>query len=66
MVICHCEYVNDRTIGEVAADGASTVGELTVDDITERCGAGGRCGGCRDSIEQLLQAMRARLDLVAS
>lgn len=65
MVICHCEYVNDRTIGEIAAEGAERVDELTVDHITDRCGAGGRCGGCRDSIEQLLRSMRSRLGLVA-
>ena len=65
MVICQCEYVNDRTISEIATDGVSSVDELTVDDVTDRCGAGGQCGGCRDSIEQLLRAMRARLEPVA-
>lgn len=51
MVVCHCELVNDRTISEIAAGAVSTV-----DEITERCGAGGQCGGCIDSIERLLAA----------
>ncbi len=57
MVICHCQFVNDRTINQIAAGGAS-VHDLTVDEVTAQCGAGGRCGGCRDSIEQLLQLIR--------
>lgn len=62
MVICHCEFVNDRTINEIAeATGGVAAHELTVDDVTDRCGAGGQCGGCRDSIEQILQSMRNRL-----
>jgi bacterioferritin-associated ferredoxin len=51
MVVCHCERVNDRTIRKLIRDR-----EVTVDDVIASCGAGGRCGGCRASIEQLLEA----------
>lgn len=53
MVVCHCEYVNDRIIADLAA-GA----DVTVDDVAELCGAGGRCGGCREAIEQVLAVAR--------
>jgi bacterioferritin-associated ferredoxin len=56
MVVCHCELVNDRTINEILS-GAVT----TVEEVTERCGAGGRCGGCHDSIERLLVASETRV-----
>ena len=51
MVVCHCERVNDRTIRKLIRDA-----EITVDEVIARCGAGGRCGGCRDSIEKLIDA----------
>ena len=51
MVVCHCERVNDRTIRKLIRDA-----EITIDDVIAQCGAGGRCGGCRASIEQLLDA----------
>lgn len=49
MVVCHCEVVNDRTINEIVTGQV-----MTVDEVTERCGAGGQCGGCIESIERLL------------
>lgn len=49
MVVCHCERVNDRTIRKLIRDA-----QITIDDVIAQCGAGGRCGGCRASIEQLL------------
>jgi len=51
MVVCHCERVNDRTIRTLIADRG-----VTIDDVIAECGAGGRCGGCRGSIEQMLVA----------
>jgi bacterioferritin-associated ferredoxin len=53
VVICHCERVNERTIRKLLRDPS-----ITVDDVVAGCGAGGRCGGCRDSIEQLVAAGR--------
>jgi bacterioferritin-associated ferredoxin len=49
MVICHCLAVNDRMITELAGRGP-----VSVDDVVAMCGAGGRCGGCRHSIERVL------------
>lgn len=49
MVVCHCERVNDRTIRQLIDDAA-----LSIDDVIAGCGAGGRCGGCRSTIERLL------------
>lgn len=61
MVVCHCELVNDLTIKEIAA------GEVvTIEEVTQRCGAGGQCGGCHESIERLLHKAAVRLDHVAS
>jgi bacterioferritin-associated ferredoxin len=54
MVICHCLAMNDRTITELAGNRA-----ITVDDVVAACGAGGECGGCRDSIELLLTEARS-------
>ena len=55
MIVCHCLAVNDRLIEAV------TAGEpLTVEDVIERCGAGTRCGGCRESIQEVLDEARQR------
>jgi bacterioferritin-associated ferredoxin len=54
MVVCHCELVNDRTIREILSGDV-----MTVEQVTQRCGAGGRCGGCHESIERLLDAAAA-------
>lgn len=55
MIVCHCLAINDRLIEAVAA------GEpVTVEDVIARCGAGARCGGCRDSIQQVLDEARKR------
>lgn len=55
MIVCHCLAINDRLI-EAVADGQP----VTVQDVIDRCGAGARCGGCRESIEQVLDAARRR------
>ena len=55
MIVCHCLAVNDRLIEAVAAGQP-----LTVEDVIERCGAGARCGGCRESIQQVLDEARQR------
>ena len=57
MIVCHCLAINDRLIEAVAA------GEpVTVEDVIARCGAGARCGGCRDSIQQVLDEARTRYE----
>ena len=54
MVVCHCAAVNDRSIMAEIESGA-----LDLDDVAERCGAGGRCGSCRPVIETMLSAIRS-------
>lgn len=49
MIVCHCRVVNDATIREVIHAGARDRFE-----VAERCGAGGACGGCVPSVEELL------------
>lgn len=49
MIVCHCGPVSDGFIAEVVANGATTV-----DDVIDECGAGGQCGGCRETIAWLL------------
>jgi bacterioferritin-associated ferredoxin len=53
MYVCGCRAVTDHTVVCVIAEGA-----CTVDEIARRCGAGGRCGGCRPELEQLLSCRR--------
>ncbi len=61
MIVCHCLAINDRLI-EAVAEGES----ITVDDVIARCGAGARCGGCRETIQQVLDEARGRRDASVS
>jgi bacterioferritin-associated ferredoxin len=45
--------VNDQRIREEIANGA-----LTLEQIAARCGAGSRCGGCIDTVRELLVEIR--------
>jgi bacterioferritin-associated ferredoxin len=60
MVVCHCKAVTDRTVDAAIASGASTVSE-----ITDRCTAGGGCGGCHRMLESLLAATTVERELAA-
>lgn len=51
MYVCHCKAVTDRTVDAVVASGARSVAE-----VTERCHAGGGCGGCHGRLEALIRA----------
>lgn len=55
MVVCHCRAVNDAAIRAEIEQGA-----LTTDEVAARCGAGSRCGGCRDTIDELVDELLAR------
>jgi bacterioferritin-associated ferredoxin len=50
VLVCHCLRVFDRTIRECVRAGA-----CTADAVSERCGAGTGCGGCRESIEAIVE-----------
>ncbi len=49
MIACHCNVVRDDEIRTEVRLGASTV-----EEITARCGAAGRCGGCVPTVEAIL------------
>jgi bacterioferritin-associated ferredoxin len=61
MVVCHCKAVSDRTVDAAIASGATTVSE-----ITDRCTAGGGCGGCHSLLEALLEATSPEREAVAA
>lgn len=60
MVVCHCEAVNDAAIHAAIDAGVSANDEITIDDIVARCGAGGHCGGCHDTIRDILERLTPR------
>jgi len=49
VIVCLCYGVSDRQICQLADEGA-----CTVDQVTARCGAGGDCGSCRETIADLV------------
>lgn len=49
MLVCHCAAVNDAGVRAAIASGATTINE-----VSDACGAGGGCGGCRPMICRLL------------
>lgn len=55
MFVCSCLAVTDRTVDAVIAGGASTL-----DEVTDRCGAGSRCGGCWPELQRLLDEHEAQ------
>jgi bacterioferritin-associated ferredoxin len=57
LLICHCVRVCDRDIRECVRAGARTT-----DDVGRSCGAGTRCGGCREAIESIVQRESADED----
>ncbi|HVX20982.1 MAG TPA: (2Fe-2S)-binding protein [Acidimicrobiales bacterium] len=61
MMVCSCKVVSDRTVRAAIAAGASTV-----DEVTDRCRAGGGCGGCHALLEQMLAATDPARQLVSS
>lgn len=55
MFVCSCLAVTDRTVNAAIAAGASSV-----EEITDRCAAGGCCGGCWLELQHLLDSHRSR------
>jgi bacterioferritin-associated ferredoxin len=50
MYVCVCLAVTDSTIREAVEDGARTIA-----CVTRRCGAGGDCGACHATIEDMIE-----------
>jgi bacterioferritin-associated ferredoxin len=49
MIVCHCNGISDRAIRRTVRSGA-----VTADLVANECGAGARCGGCREVVEEIL------------
>ncbi|MFT3791143.1 MAG: bacterioferritin-associated ferredoxin [Rudaea sp.] len=55
MYVCICNAVTDKMIREAAAEGVSSLAELT-----RRTGCSGDCGSCADLAEEILRDARGR------
>jgi bacterioferritin-associated ferredoxin len=55
LLVCHCNAVCDRKIRECIRDGAKCV-----DDVVRSCQAGSGCGGCHDTIKEVIEEMLVR------
>ncbi len=51
MIVCLCEGVTDRTVRELARQGASSLYEVGL-----ACSAGVCCGACRETLVQILHS----------
>lgn len=51
MIVCQCKGVTDADIRKAVREGA-----VTVEQIGLACRAGTDCGGCKPTIELILQA----------
>jgi bacterioferritin-associated ferredoxin len=51
MFVCICHAVTDTTIERLIDEGA-----CSVDALTRACKAGGDCGACRSTMEDMLDA----------
>jgi bacterioferritin-associated ferredoxin len=50
VIVCSCHGVTDREIRKHACAGARTPRQ-----VAEACGAGGKCGGCRPVVREILE-----------
>jgi bacterioferritin-associated ferredoxin len=51
MLVCHCKGLSQREIERAICAGAGTLRE-----VARHCGAGSVCGGCRPTIDELLES----------
>jgi bacterioferritin-associated ferredoxin len=62
MIICSCTGATADEVVEAIQTGAATA-----EDVSDRCGAGSRCGGCLVLVErQLFLAMRQQRAMAGS
>ena len=61
MVVCSCRAVSDRAVRAAIADGATTV-----EEVSARCAAASRCGGCSPELERLLAEFRPQREAFAA
>jgi bacterioferritin-associated ferredoxin len=55
MVVCLCQGVSEKQVRRAIAQGASCRRE-----VTQTCGAGGVCGGCHRTINEMIRETSAR------
>ena len=51
MIVCLCEGVTESTVRKLARQGASSLYE-----IGRACSAGACCGGCQETLVQILRS----------
>jgi bacterioferritin-associated ferredoxin len=61
MIVCHCHALNDRSILDEVAAGARDA-----DEVLDRCGAGGQCGGCAPTVDELVDRFSQLVDASAA
>jgi bacterioferritin-associated ferredoxin len=54
MIVCLCHPTSDRELDSIIDDGARTV-----EEISQRCGAGTGCGACLGELRERLQTKGA-------
>lgn len=54
MVVCLCQGVPEKDVREAIANGATTRKK-----VTRACGAGAGCGGCHESIRDIIDEHRS-------
>jgi bacterioferritin-associated ferredoxin len=52
MYVCICRAVTEKRVQAIIDKGDAT----TVDEVTQACGAGGDCGGCIGTIEEMIES----------
>jgi bacterioferritin-associated ferredoxin len=51
VIVCHCRGVTDRAIRSAVRRGATTRRQ-----VAQACGAGAVCGGCRITVQSILES----------
>jgi len=64
MIVCLCSGADDKEVRAAIRSGARSVS-----DVTNRCGAGGGCGSCREMVADMIadgeSSERRRLPLLS-
>jgi len=50
VIICHCHRISERTVVDVVRNGA-----LSTEEVGRACGAGTSCGGCRPTLDAIVE-----------
>lgn len=61
MVVCLCQGVSDKQVREAVTNGATSRKK-----VTRACGAGAGCGGCHESIREIIREHRVVVAAEAS